>query len=529
MQTTEGSTARVGESKSDDAPSKVDLESWKREFEQDGGPFRAAFHDAAIGKAIVDLDGSWLHVNKSLCDIVGYNPAELLEIDFQTLTHPDDLAPDLALVNQLLAGKIPNYHLEKRYYHKRGHIVWVLLSVSLIRDPQLRPCYFISQVQDITVRKRAEEKFRGLLESAPDAMVIVNQQGQIALVNSQTEKMFGYDRRELLGQPVELLLPARFRGNHPLHHAEYFSNPRSEDAASKTELTAQRSDGSEFPAEISFAPLDTEEGVLVSSAIRDITQRVLTEREARLHLQQEELAKHRAELAHVLRVNTMGEMAAGIAHELNQPLAAIINYAKGSVRRLQDGVGSQSDIIEAAVAIAGEAARASEIVRGLKRYIHKCEPQRTTVDINVVVSNAGQIVSGEAHQHGVNVGLRCATGLPNLLGDRVQLEQVVVNLMVNGIQSLEKAASDRRVLVQTKQTAPGQVRISVTDNGCGLPPEFESKIFEAFFTTKPEGLGMGLAISRSIVEAHRGKLWAEANAEGGATFHFTLPVQQELQ
>jgi C4-dicarboxylate-specific signal transduction histidine kinase len=233
-------------------------------------------------------------------------------------------------------------------------------------------------------------------------------------------------------------------------------------------------------------------------------------------------------LAHVLRADTMGEMAAGIAHELNQPLSAIINYAKGSVRRLQDGNTHPSDILDAMAAIAGEAARASEIIRSLKRYISRCETHRKRIDLNTVVEAAAQIVRGEAHQHEVALLVRCTTGLPKCFGDQIQLEQVVVNLLTNAIESLERARASRRLVVETSQSKAGEIQVSVRDNGPGLGTDGMQHIFDAFYTTKPQGLGMGLAISRSIVEAHGGKLWAEANPEGGAIFRFTLPVHQEL-
>ena len=250
------------------------VESALRESQQ---LFESAFHYAAIGMALVAPNGHWLQVNQSLCTLLGYTEQELLAKTLQAITHPEDRQTVLEHVRQILAGEIQTFQMEKRYIHKRGRVIWVLLGVSLMRDEHDQPLYFIAQMQDITERKQAEEKFRGLLESAPDGVVVVDGKGIIQLVNSQLEKLFSCDRRELLGKSIEVLIPARFRNNHVDFRTEFFDAPRSRLMESGIDLYAVRPDGTEFPVEISLSPLQTDEGTLVSAAIRDITERKLAE------------------------------------------------------------------------------------------------------------------------------------------------------------------------------------------------------------------------------------------------------------
>jgi diguanylate cyclase (GGDEF)-like protein/PAS domain S-box-containing protein len=235
--------------------------------------FRLSFENAPIGIALVSTDGRFLRVNRVLCDMVGRSELDLLEMSFQEITHPEDLDADLGFVRQMLAGEIRTYSMEKRYIHADGHPVWVQLSVSLARNDAGTPLHFISQIADIGSSRRAEQRFAALVESAPDAMVIVGPDGRLLLVNRQTELLFGYRREELIGQPVEMLLPDAVGGRHQEHRAAYFRDPRPRPMGSGMELYARRSDGTQVPVEISLGPLHTDEGTVVSAAIRDITGR----------------------------------------------------------------------------------------------------------------------------------------------------------------------------------------------------------------------------------------------------------------
>jgi len=235
--------------------------------------------------------------------------------------------------------------------------------------------------------------------------------------------------------------------------------------------------------------------------------------------------QHQADLAHVLRLGTMGEIVAGLAHEINQPLGAITNYAGGCQRRMQSGTLHLADVGEVIDRISEEALRAGEILRRVRRLIRK-EPMRCeAIDVNAVVSDAARVMRSEAHLRGTTIRLALAPELPTVNGDGIQIEQVMVNLLLNAVEALESVpSSERDLAVRTSLVDGAAIEVSVRDTGGGLAAPISEMVFAPFVTTKANGLGMGLAISRSIIDAHNGRLWVQPNPDRGSTFHFTLPL-----
>ena len=362
-----------------------------------------------------------------------------------------------------------------------------------------------------------EERFRRVVEAAPSAMIMVNQEGQITLANQQAEKTFGYPREELLGCPIEMLVPERLRSGHQGFRHDYLCDPQARPMGVGRELFGRRKDGSEVPVEIGLSPIHTSKGLLVLASIVDITERKLAELEA---------ARQRHDLAHLARVTALGELSSSLAHELTHPLTAILSNAQAAQRFLADDNVDLDEVREILNDIVIQDQRAGDVIHSLRLMLKKGELQEhcDDVDLNEVILDVVNLMRSDLINRNVTLDTDLAQKLPAITGDRVQLQQVLLNLALNGCEAMADYNSSERRLIIASQSENGAVRVSVADRGSGIPEEKMQQVFERFFTTKKEGMGLGLSVCRTIIDAHRGKIWATNDAGCGATFHFSLPI-----
>jgi PAS domain S-box-containing protein len=362
-----------------------------------------------------------------------------------------------------------------------------------------------------------EERFRRVVEAAPSAMIMVNHEGQITLANLQAEKTFGYSREELLGRPIEMLVPERLRSGYRDFRHGYLCHPQARPMGTERELFGLRKDGSEVPVEIGLSPIHTSNGPLVLASIVDITERKLAELEA---------ARQHHDLAHLARVSVVGELSSSLAHELTHPLTAILSNAQAAQRFLAHDDADLDEVREILNDIVTQDQRAGEVIHRLRLLLKKEEPraQCDDIDLNEVIRDVVKLMRGDLINRNVTLDTDIAQNLPAVTGDRIQLQQVLLNLALNGCEAMANHDSSERRLLIASQSENGAVRVSVTDRGSGIPEEKMEQVFERFFTTKKEGMGLGLSICRTIIDAHRGKIWATNNAGCGATFHFRVPV-----
>jgi len=362
--------------------------------------------------------------------------------------------------------------------------------------------------------RRSEQQSRWLIDNSSDLITLLDAEGTIRYASKSHQTILGYVVADLHGRNAADFV-------HPDDLAQLLDtvapSAREARAPQSIEMRIRHADGSWRTLEArSSAWLYGPEvaGVVVNS--RDVTARRRAEEETR---------QRQAELAHVLRVSTVSELAAGLAHEINQPLSAIVAYAKGCTRRMRAASGRPEELLEAMEEIAAQAVRADRIVRRLRDFVRKREPRRERVALNDVVRAVTSLVGSEVREQGINLQLHLAPDIPPLWVDSIQVEQVILNLVRNSIDAMRGLDSMDRVLsIRTANVGHEAVELAVSDVGEGLSGVEPEHLFDPFFTTKSGGLGMGLSISRSIIEAHHGRLWAEPNPGPGATFRFIVPV-----
>jgi two-component system, LuxR family, sensor kinase FixL len=358
-----------------------------------------------------------------------------------------------------------------------------------------------------------EAHLQSILDTIPDAMIVIDEGGVMQHFSTAAERLFGYTSQEAIGTNVKSLMPSPYREAHDGYLERYLRTGERRIIGIGRVVVGERKDGSIFPMELAVGEMKSGNERFFTGFIRDLTERQKTE--ARLQELQ-------SELVHISRLTAMGEMASTLAHELNQPLSAIANYMKGSQRLLQGKPDDLSKTLRGALDKAAEQAmRAGQIIRRLRDFVSRGETERRVESITKLVEEASALALVGAKERGIRVTFQLDPRADLVLADKVQVQQVLINLMRNAIDAMEESRR-RELVIATSAEEEEMVAISVADTGTGVAPDVAEQLFQPFVTTKRQGMGVGLSISRTIVEAHGGEIWLEPNPEGGTVFHFTL-------
>jgi two-component system sensor kinase FixL len=483
--------------------------------------FRAMSDTAPVMIWMSGTDKLCTFFNKGWLDFTGHSLEQELGNGWAEGVHREDFHHCFEVYANSFDARQP-FTMEYRLRRSDGNYRWVLDNGAPRFSSEGMFLGYIGSCIDITERKQAQARFELLVEASPNGIVLFKTHGQIVLVNAFAEKLFGYERQELIGQGVELLVPDRFRGDSAARPAGFFHAANGAQAMDTgLESVARRKDATEFPVEIVSSLIENPEGTLVLSVIVDISSRKQAEAQTR---------QHREELAHLSRVTIMGEIAGSLAHELNQPLTGIVNNASAGRRFIAKGRADLPKLDSLFEAVVADGRRAGEIIRGIRSMVRKGEEVRTPVNLNDVIANVLGFVHSDALGHHCALITETDPKLPLVEADQVQLQQVLLNLVVNAIEAIrERPAAERRMIIKSERESDGRVRLSVRDFGIGLPAQEPKQIFDRFYSTKREGMGLGLAIARSIITLHGGELAATNAQGGGACVYFSLPIIAEGQ
>jgi two-component system sensor kinase FixL len=472
--------------------------------------------DAIIGKT---LDGTITDWNGGAEVIFGYSAAEAIGKPLSMLLPPGQDDEMVHILERIKAGERTD-HFETRRRRKDGRIIDVSLAVSPIWDDRGRLVGASKVARDITAMKRAqtdllerEAHLRSVLDTIPDAVIVIDEAGIIESFSGAAERLFGYTAKEAIGQDVSILMPSPYREQHGGYLARYFVTGEKRVIGRGRVVAGMRKDGTIFPMELAVGEMLLGARRAFTGYVRNLTEQ---------HETQRRLQDLQSELIHMSRFTAMGEMASTLAHELNQPLTAVASYLNGCRRLLAGTENVQNLMLRDAIdRAADQALRAGHIIRRMRQFVARGESERQVENLAQLIEEARALALVGIKEAGVRVSFAFDPRATFVLADKIQIQQVIVNLVRNAIEAMQEMTR-RELTIATAEQPDGMAEISIADTGPGIAPEVASQLFQPFVTTKPHGMGVGLSISRTIVEAHGGRLWAEPNPVGGTIFGLTL-------
>lgn len=476
-----------------------------------------------ISRHTTSLDWTYIDVNPAVKNVLGYTPEEIIGTSGYAGFHPDD-ADNLSKRDDSVRYREGMYSYVYRYRHKEGHYIWLETTSRVIRDQQGKPLEVICVSRDVTEREETQQAMRRLarvVEASSDMIMFCNHKThRLTYLNESAYHTLGteqdtpisYHLSQLFAPEILETLVRDALSHAQAHGVWYGSIPLM--------LPKQLNRVAEVREVIAHRNRREDDQIDYYSIIgRDITLKRRAEEESK---------RQQLELAHMSRLMSVSEMAAGLAHEVNQPLASILNYCHGTQRRLDEGVEDPVATVSGAMKlIMKQAKRASDIIKRMRAFVRKTEHQRIEFSINDSCKEVAGFLYQEALDHNINFELRLAPNLPALLADRVQIEQVLLNLMRNAIEAYADCNKTHRPVIISTYTTDGYIHVSVEDRGKGISAEALERLFEPFYTSKSSGLGMGLSISRTIIETHGGQMYAESDGQSGTRFNLKLPLRDQ--
>lgn len=488
--------------------------------------------DAAIGHImlgmtdravlLLDRDGVVIRATPGTERLLGWPADAIVGRSTEVLYSAHDRRDGKPAADLAAAAARSPVRIEQWQTRRDGSEFPAEVAIVARHDAAGAPAGFGVVIADITARAASEHArlqtdlhIRSILATVPDAMVVIDEHGVILSFSAAAERLFGYQEAEVAGRNVSILMPAPDRARHDQYIARYLQTGERRIIGIGRVVTGERRDGTHFPMELAVGEANADGERIFTGFVRDLTAQQLAE----LRLKQLQ-----AELIHVSRVSAMGTMASTLAHELNQPLTAIANYLEAGRDLIDSGQadGARACLREAMDEAAREALRAGQIVRRLRDFVARGETERGAHDLSALIGESTRLGLLGATENGIRLFLRLDPAIDRVVVDRVQIQQVIVNLLRNAAEAV--LAGDRRDITVSSRGEAAMVRVSVADSGPGIDPAIAPRLFEAFASGKEQGMGLGLSICRTIVEAHGGRIWAAPGAGGGTVFHFTIPT-----